>query len=1475
MPKKTDNPKNPIFACIGASADGIKAMEEFFSNLEANDGLTFVVIQHLSPDHKSILGDILQRKTGLKVTDIEDNASPEPGHVYVLPAGFDATISGNRFHLKKYSKDQKGLHLPVDIFLRSLAADRKDTIAAILLSGAGSDGALGIREIKNAGGLVMVQDPESARFKSMPRNAIETGLVDRVASPRDLPALLLEFQRNCHKEIEPFTGDDTGERVTKLLQMVHSHTGHDFSGYKYTTIHRRIRRRMALHKKTNLGDYLRLLENEPGETDHLFKEFLISVTSFFRNKEAFYTLREKVLPEITDTETPDPVRIWVPACASGEEVYSIAILAKEYQASKRIRKDMQFFATDVDSKALEVARAGKYRENIRVDIPDDLLNKYFHKHGDIYQVHKEIRDMVTFAQHSAIKDPPYSRLDLVSCRNFLIYLEPDVQKNLLNTFHYALKTGGFLFLGNSETHSGRNDLYQTIDSKTRIYRKKENSKAIMEYLSQSRNRAPHLQQGGPHEGPAGKKMPVREFLETKGLREYMNPLLLIDKKGEIHYSLGKCDKYFRFHVGEPNQNIVSLAREGLKMPLSAALRKINGQKEPVKYKNIRVGGNGDDESVDLTLTPVEKPSHLSHLLIVSLEPTYAGRGKAVEKEPDDGSKARESDDYIIQMEQELQETRGYLNNVIEELETANEELRSANEEAQSTNEEMQSTNEELETSKEEMQSLNEELETSNNELHRKIEEVTHINNDLNNFLRSTDIGILFLDSNLKIRRFSPQIREIVNLQESDAGRPIQDFGINFLQEQLVEDVKKVLDRLKSVEKEISTQNDRQYWMRISPYRTIDDRIDGVVITFTDISGKNRLRKLEEEAERLRRYMYLFHHMQHGFALYRVIKNKKGVAGEIKLVEANIAYRELMQSAPGENKDKIFGDLFRQKDYRDNLLAKVLPGEEYREEIYFPEFDKHLKILFFTHEENFIAAFVQDITYEKKELKAHMHLASIVESTEDAIFSESPEGAILSWNNGAVRLYGYSEKEAVGSMSRNIFFDSHGKTESDMAEKAGKGEAVQGRESVHKRKDGTLIAVSVTKSPIRDDKGKVIALSNIVKDISWLKEREKELERAREETEKAGHLKTLFLENMSHEIRTPLNSILGFADMLRDEVTGDRPRKFVDNINNSGKQLLHLINDIVDISRLEAGELPVHLSNVNIVRLMEKTREEFEGFTTGNKEKIDFQIKLPGGADDLHIVTDKHRLQQILLNLLSNAFKYTDKGYVELGYEIIGKKEILFYVCDTGPGIDKKYQQVIFERFRQGEADGSGEKIIRGTGLGLAIARGLAERLGGRMWVESELQCGSKFCFTLPLKKGKPGNEAEVRANNGVIQAPRLEGKKVIIAEDDPYSLEMIKYMLRDTGITIYIAEDGKKALELFKNNPVDLILLDLRMPGKDGFEVAREIRQINPDIPVIAQSAYAMPEQIQKSEDKGFNEHLTKPLSREKLYDIMYKYLSL
>ena len=1466
MAKRKTTGSTRLIACIGASADGIRAMEAFFSNVDAGTDISFVVIQHLSPEHKTILSEILQRKSSLPVQDIKDNDSPKPGQVYVLPSGFDVTFSENRFRLEKYSLDRKGLHLPVDLFLRSLADGYKDYMAAILLSGSGSDGSLGIRDVKDSGGLVMVQDPETTRFPSMPRNAIETGLVDKIARPEDLPALLMEFRKNCHREIEPFEEDEAGNLLGKMFRLIHTRTGHDFSGYKNNTIFRRIRRRMTLHKESSLSGYINLLENNPAEIDHLFKEFLIGVTSFFRNKESFDILYEKVFPEIVHKDRRDPLRIWVTACATGEEVYSIAMLAREYLVANHIRIDMRIFATDVDHQALEVARAGKYKKNIKADVPGNILKKYFREVDDLYQVHKDLRDMITFAEHSAIKDPPYSKLDLISCRNFLIYLEPDTQKDVLNTFHYALKNNGYLFLGQSESHSFKNGLFTVIDSRARIYR----------YLSRKRSLDPQLYD---HKTPASGKreLSVRDFAVNRALNQYLNPFLLIDRKGEIQYSLGKCDNYFRFHVGEPDQNIVSVAREDFKIPVSTLLRKFNEENKPVSFNNIR-SGEQDEETVTLRMEPVEKPSHLDHLVIVTVESAPSAPDPSGMSQNEARELSRHSDDYINQVERELQETREYLNSLVEELETANQELKSANEEAQSTNEELQSTIEELETSKEEMQSLNEELETSNTELERRINEVTHINNDLNNFLQSTEIGILFLDRDLQIRRFSPKIKEIVNLVHSDIGRSIQDFGINFLQEQLVEDVKEVLKDLSAVEKEISTGEDRHHWMRILPYRTLEDRIDGVVITFTDVTEKFRVRALIEQSKRWKRYKHLFDHMQQGFALFRHVKGKNKASDEFLLLEANNAFTGIIGADIDKIRKKNISEWFPDKGYTESFIkgaATAGAGEPYYDEWHYRRKRRYYEMLYFSHESDIIALFIQDITSDKEEMKAQKHLSSIVESTEDAIYSESPEGKILSWNIGASRLYGYTEKEALGAPARKLYdIPDDGEKDKDMIMKAGQGNIVS-RETVHKRKGGTRVPVSVTKSPVLDDKGRVTAISNIVKDITQIKEREKELLHARDEAERAANLKSIFLANMSHEIRTPLNSILGFSDMLNDEIMGSTSRKYLQTIRDSGKHLLHLINDIVDVSRLDAGELPVHPAGVNIGEVMKRVREQFQGYAAENrKTDIDFRLKLPDDKDDLIIVTDEYRLQQILHNLLSNAFKYDLKGYIEFGYEIHNEDEVTFYVCDTGPGIKKEDMDKIFERFQQGDSELTRtDKVIRGTGLGLAISRGLTERLGGRMWVESEEGKGSRFCFTIPFVKGE-GSAAKGNGSPELeITVPSLDGRKIIVAEDDPYSLEMLKFMLKQTGITMFVATEGDKVMELFDNEAPDAILLDIRMPKKDGYQLISEIRSKDPDIPVIAQTAYAMPEHDFKSRQLGFTEYLVKPLSREVLYSVLWKHL--
>ena len=587
---------------------------------------------------------------------------------------------------------------------------------------------------------------------------------------------------------------------------------------------------------------------------------------------------------------------------------------------------------------------------------------------------------------------------------------------------------------------------------------------------------------------------------------------------------------------------------------------------------------------------------------------------------------------------------------------------------------------------------------------------------------------------------------------------------------------------------------------------------------------------------------------------------------------------MLQIDPDKDKDKKVSELFSEKGYHDAFMLagkKALAGKAYRDERYFAKSKRHFNILYFSHEEDVVATFLQDITREKEEMKADMHLASIVESSDDAIFSESPEGTILSWNEGAVQLYGYTEEEAIGSGAGELY--AYPRDDGDMAviREVRKGKRLKNFETFHKHKDGSVGPVSVTKSPIKDDTGKVIAISNIVKDITEIKEREKELINAKEIAEKSVMLKNMFLSNLSHEIRTPLNSIIGFTSILKDIVSDDQDKKCVDAISDSGKQLLHLIDDILDISRLDAGELVLNPSSVDIDELLNKIKEQFKGYIAEkNIRNIDFRLKLPDDKGERYVITDEFRLRQIFQNLLSNAFKYTDKGYIEFGYEIRDKKDILFYVSDTGAGISTEHHKIIFDRFQQADSySGKQEKVIRGTGLGLAIARGITEQLGGKIWVESEKGKGSTFYFTISFEAGKAEESTRKQIKEKPAHTPEFTGKKVIIADDDSYSLEMLKFMLKETGVKMFIAEDGEGVMDIFNNEIVDIILLDIRMPRKDGYELIREIRSIDPKIPVIAQTAFAMPEQIKASREMGFDEHLVKPISKENLYAVLKKYL--
>lgn len=819
---------------IGASAGGFEALEQFMKHVPGECGMAFVVVQHLDPTRKGVMAGLLQRCTRMKVVQVRDRTPVRPDCVYVIPPDKDMSILHGVLHLFEPAA-KRGLRLPIDFFLRSLALDQQQQGIGVVLSGMGSDGTLGVRDIREKGGLVLAQEPASAKFDSMPRSVIDAGLADIVAPVEDLPGKILAYLKRAPlaaKSDEVVEAKMRGG-LEKILILLRTRTGHDFSFYKKNTLYRRIERRMGIHQIDKIASYVRFLNENPEELDFLLKEFLIGVTGFFRDPAAWQCLREETLPAMLSSRPAGLLRAWVAGCSTGEEAYSLAIVFKEATEKLKPKKNfkLQVFATDLDRDAIDKARQGVFLENISADVTPEQLRRYFSKEERGYRVRTEIREMVIFSPHSLIKDPPFTKLDLLSCRNLLIYLAPEMQKKLFPLFHYSLNPGGVLLLGNAETVGHFTDLFATVSGKSRIFRRTESSVRTdpVEFPSSF---APAMFGGSAVITESKPYLNLQSQAEQLVLRRFAPPTVLVDEQGNILHISGRTGKYLEPAIGKANLNIFAMAREGLRYELTSAFQKALRQPGPVVMHGLRIEMEGMTQFADISVEKIEQTDPLAGLLIVVFSEVPApvqtqAQGKS--------GKTNARHPRLSEVERELHHARVELQNTRQEMQSSQEELKSTNEEMQSTNEEMQSTNEELTTSKEEMQSLNEELQTVNSELQGKVDELSRSNTDMKNLLNSTDIATLFLDNDLKIRRFTTQATNLIKLIPNDVGRPITDLASELLYPELPDDAREVLRRVGFMEKPVSTRDGSWFTVRIMPYRTMDDRIDGVVITFLDIS----------------------------------------------------------------------------------------------------------------------------------------------------------------------------------------------------------------------------------------------------------------------------------------------------------------------------------------------------------------------------------------------------------------------------------------------------------------------------------------------------------------------------------------------------------------------------------------------------------------------------------------------------------------
>jgi two-component system CheB/CheR fusion protein len=868
---------------IGASAGGLESFVQFLGAVPADSGMAFVVVQHLDPSHPSILSEILQRSTAMPVVEATDQMKVQPNRVHVIPPNRDLGI----FHgVLQVSMPEvpRGLRMPIDAFMRSLAEDCGENAVGIVLSGTGTDGTLGLRAFWGAGGLCLVQDPGTARFDGMPQSAIHAGHAMMVLAPDQMPQALVNHLR--HRPGHPSAKDARAQAgIDKILMHLRAGTGHDFSQYKKSTIGRRIERRMAQNSIDDHEQYGRFIREQPGELQKLFRDMLINVTSFFRDPQAFNVLRNEILPAmLADKPAGHVLRVWVAGCATGEEVYSIAIVLRELLDDSHNDMAVQIYGTDLDDEAIVVARTGWYPANIAQDVSPERLRRFFREEAHGWRVKKDLRDMVVFAVQSVIKDPPFTRLDLLACRNLMIYLEPELQDRLLPAFHYALRPGGVLFLSPSESIGNHTELFEPIDRKWKFYRAKPTFASTRKVLVSGQPWVTSIHTApSPASGSRAKELQVGEMARRALLQSFAPAAVVIDARGNVLYVNGDTGRYLRPPPGLPSHNIVEMARDGLQHDLREALQRAADQKLPTVGREVGFVADAETRMVTLSLRALPDSDAGHDLWLLSFQET----APATLIEPARRQRSRRSADAqrIESLERELANARETLTALLEEQQASNEELKSANEEMQSTNEELQSTNEELETSKEELQSVNEEMMTVNAELQSKIEQMASMQDDMKNLLDNVRVGTIFLDRDLRIRRFTKDATQVYRLMPADVGRALADIRCELREADLLADAQAVLDSLVPIEREVCAAGGTWYLARIQPYRTVDSFIDGVVITLADVTERVNaiaVRKARDIAESI------IDAMQHPLLL---------LDGDLKVLSANRAFYRLFSEVP--------------------------------------------------------------------------------------------------------------------------------------------------------------------------------------------------------------------------------------------------------------------------------------------------------------------------------------------------------------------------------------------------------------------------------------------------------------------------------------------------------------------------------------------------------------------------------------------------
>lgn len=1480
MPPANVAPSPNMVVGIGASAGGLAALRQFFSAVPADSGLAFVVVVHLSPDHESHLAAVLQPSVRIPVQQVTETVALEPNHVYVIPPGRNLSTIDTHLRLDKLEPN-RAQRAPIDHFFRTLSKSHDGQSIAVILTGTGSDGTLGLKEIKERGGLVIVQDPNDAEYDGMPQSAVATGLADFVLPLSKIPRRVLAMANSTPHFNLPLNGEEpTDEQrvlLHKIFAQIRSHVGRDFTQYKRSTIMRRISRRMQLRQIRQLTEYLQRLEDEPNEVQALADDLLITVTNFFRDPEVYSLLESDVIPKLFEGKGPEAeVRVWSVGCATGEEAYSLAMLLTEVAARMQTPPKIQVFASDLHENSLARARDGFYPGDIATEVPLPRLHRFFSQERGGYRIVKEIRELVVFTHHNLLSDPPFSRLDLVSCRNVLIYLQRDIQTDIIELFHYALRPGGFLILGTSETVED-SDLFRTEFKKQRIYGKRnvpapEPRLPVFPATAGRKRDRKTLVEGN-------NETVLNGTLHARVVEQYAPPSLLVTPDDEIVHISERAGRYLSHPGGEMTSSVLKLVREELRIELRAILHAAREQSIPMRTKPITVRFDGERGVVTIDVRPAVGAHQDGFVLVIFSEHPLVASADNADSPASTSAQLtdQEIDPAVHELQTELEMTRRRLQSVIEEYEAGQEEMRASNEELQSANEELRSTMEELETSKEELQSMNEELQTVNQENRHKVEELAQLAGDLQNLLAATHIATLFLNREMRILRFTPAIGDLFNVRPADCGRLLTDFTHRVGYGEMLMDCQKVLKSLVAIEREVQDDVGRWYLMRIMPYRSTDDRIEGVVLTFVDVTKRKR----SEE------------HLRQSQERYRLLVEN---ATEYAIVMLDTDTRIKLWNRGAE---RLFG--YSEAEMIGEPAACLCTPSDRVADTLGMELERARQDGPLSSERwqqrkdgsQFLGGGV--ITSIQDDHDLHSGFAVVLrDNTErhrsEGMLRESEARLRLACEATGFGSYDYNYVRQQWVWSRELYhilgFPADAEIAHDNLSQRVHPEDLAEFERVHQeitRPGGTerhdhqfRIIVAGETRWLRDighsyfagpdEEQRVVRIVGMVQDITEQKAYETSLHQARQAAEAANRSRGEFLANMSHEIRTPMTSILGHVDILSELLSNSEHRESLETIRRNGRFLLTILNDILDLSKIDAGKLQVESERVRLALLLSDLRSLID--VRASEKQLSFLIEFAGPVPET-IDTDPIRLRQILLNLLGNAVKFTDQGSVRLVVRYTSdSSQLHFDVIDTGIGIHADAVNDLFQPFAQ--ADASTTRNYGGTGLGLAICKRLAAMFGGDITVESRPGSGSRFSLNISCECND--GVAHVIPDLNEVQPIRIDPKNVklsarILVADDRRDIRFLATrVLELAGATVETADTGRHAVEkvqqLIQSDELfDIVLMDMQMPEMDGYEATRVIRQLGYTRPIVALTANAMSGDRLKCLEAGCTDYLTKPIA--------------